>query len=109
LHGRWSRFRSRGLVKLAQQCTERHDLAFLGRAPDEYAAGCRGNLDRYLIGFQLDQGFAGGHGLSFLLHPAGDCGLNDRLAERWNLDRDHAVKCVRKQVGARRTGANRRR
>lgn len=97
------------LVEFTEQRPEGHDVTFLHRAPDEYAAGCRGHLDRYLIRFQLDHGFAGGHRFAFLLEPTGDGGFYDRLAERRNLDRDHALKCVMSWRARAVQGADRRR
>ena len=77
-------------VQFTERCAERYDVAFLVRAPDEYAAGCRGNLDRYLIRFELDQGFPGRYRFTLPFQPARDGGLDDRLTERRNFDRDHS-------------------
>lgn len=91
-------------VQLAQHCPQRDDVAFLLFAPDEYAACGRWYLDRYLIRFEFDQGFAGRDSLSFLLEPTGNGGFDDRLTERWNLDRDHfrtlgAGRCCPRSLG----------
>ena len=78
------------LVQFTERRSKRDDVAFLVRAPDEYAAGCRGTLDRYLIRFELNEGFPGRDGFTFPFQPAGDGGLDDRLTEWRNFDRDHS-------------------
>ena len=83
---------SRRFIELAKNSAESNDIAFLVRTPDEYSARCRGHLDGYLIGFELDDGFTGRYRFSFLLQPARNGGFDDRLTERWNLDRNHAGK-----------------
>lgn len=87
---RSNRLPGRGFVQFSERRAECDDIAFLVRAPDEYAAGCRGNLDRYLIRFELDHGFPGRYRLTLSFQPAGDGGLDDRLTERRNFDRDHS-------------------
>jgi len=91
LRRRWRGWLSGGrFVQLTERRAEGDNIAFLVRAPDEYAAGCRGNLDRYLIRFELDQGFPGRYCFTLPLQPARDGGLDDRLTERRNFDRDHS-------------------
>ena len=86
------RLSSSRLVQLTERRAKSDDVAFLVSAPDEYAAGCRGHLDRYLIRFELDDGFPGCYRFTLPLQPTGDGGLYDRLTEWRNFDRDHAGK-----------------
>jgi hypothetical protein len=62
--------RRRRLIEFTQHRAQRHHVAFLMRTPDEYAAGCRGHLDRYLIRLELDERFPGRHGFTFAFEPA---------------------------------------
>jgi hypothetical protein len=57
----------------------------------------RGHLDIDFVGLEFDQGFAGGDGVAFLLQPARDAGVDDRLANFGNHDvHSHKVLLVKK-------------
>ena len=86
---RRSRRSGRAFLELAEQRVHLHYIAFLYRMPGENTRGKRGHLDGDLVSLELDERIARGHGVALFLEPAGHSCLDDRLAERRNLDCSH--------------------
>src|SRR6185437_3794001 len=74
---------------LSEQRADRDRLAVLGGDLAERAGGRRRDLDRDLVGLELDQRFIDRHGIAGLLEPAADGGLGHGLAERRNTNFSH--------------------
>ena len=70
-----------GFRDIAEQGIDAHGFTFLGDDVGQGASGGRGDLDRYLVGFQLAQHFVHGDGVTGFLEPGGDGGLGDAFAE----------------------------
>jgi hypothetical protein len=78
------------VVQLPELIVHAYHVALGARARCQHARFERGNLDRDLVGLELDDRLAGRDRLAFLLQPPRDSGLGNGFAEWGNLDRDHA-------------------
>ena len=65
----------------AQHLADLHVLAVAAVDPREHAGLRRADLDVDLVGLELDERVAGRHALAFLLQPARDARVDDRLAD----------------------------
>jgi hypothetical protein len=65
----------------AEQRAKADRVAFLGGDLGQRAGRRRGHLDRDLVGFELEQGLVGLHGVADLLEPLADGRLGDGFAQ----------------------------
>src|SRR6202041_841306 len=80
---------SSAFIDQAEQGADRDGLAVLGGDLAERSGGRRRDLDRDLVGLELDQGLVDGNRIACLLEPAADGGLGHGFAERRNANFSH--------------------
>ena len=83
---RWRGGRGGAFVHIAQQRANFDRIAFLRDNVAHGAGGRRGHVDRDLVGFQADNGFVSGDGLTRLLQPLAHGCFGNGFAQGWDFD-----------------------
>ena len=92
---------ARAVGDLTEQRADRDRLAVLGGDRAEHAGGRRRDLDRHLVGLELDQRLVDRDRIARLLEPLADRRLGHRFAERGHADVGHASNSFRRHAQPR--------
>ena len=82
-----NRCASRILIDLAKQVANFDNSTFSSGTTSQRPGTWRGNLDRDLVRFQLDERLAARNCVPLVLEPAEDRRFDDRFTQRWDFYR----------------------